>query len=105
MERELVNIIEYLALGELEECISATYPHQQVFYDPIERRMLLQRILNQLPAVYMWLAEDECPTQNQLTASEQITMHGVVQRELKQRLQEAPAHSSPYSSLMTEVFY
>jgi hypothetical protein len=59
MEKMLVNIVEYLALGELETILSTEHPHQQVFYDAREREAMMQQILNRVPAIYMWLAADD----------------------------------------------
>lgn len=105
MERKLVNIMEYLALGELESHLSANYPHQQLFYEPLERETLLQDILNHVPPVYMWIAESECPSLEQLSQEENQQLHQALSIALKNRLQQCYPHPCPYSATMTEVFY
>ncbi|MDX2272386.1 MAG: hypothetical protein NW237_10635 [Cyanobacteriota bacterium] len=105
MERELINIIEYLALGQVEQCLSTEYAHQPLFCDHTQRQALMQAILNRIPPVYMWLAPDECPDLDLLMAAEQAQLQAVVRQEIERQRQAVPLHASPYSSLMTEVYY
>lgn len=105
MEKMLVNIVEYLALGELETILSTEHPHQQVFYDAREREAMMQQILNRVPAIYMWLAADECPSRNQLNSSELELLRSVVRDVVNQKLQQASFGLDPYAGSMSEVFY
>jgi hypothetical protein len=105
MSRELINIVEYLALGELEHEIITHYAHQNVFFEPEERQLVLQRILNQMPPVYMWLSSEDCPDLNQLTPTERQHLHQVVTHEIQEQAQRAAPPPCAQGNLMTEVFY
>ncbi len=105
MERVLVNIIEYLALGELENYLCTEHPHQQIFHDERERELMIQQVLNRIPAVYMWLAADECPSLEQLSPEEQQLLRSVVRDVVNQKLQQASFNDDPYAGSMSEAFY
>ncbi len=105
MEKMLVNIVEYLALGELENVLSTEHPHQQIFHDAREREALMQQILNRVPAVYRWLPADECPSRDQLNPSELELLRSVVREVVNQKLQQASFSIDPYAGLMSEAFY
>lgn len=105
MSRELINIVEYLALGEVEQEISTHYAHQNVFFEPEERQLVLQRILNQMPPVYMWLSPEDCPDLTQLTPTERQHLHQVVTHEIQEQAQRAAPPPCAQGNLMTEVFY
>lgn len=105
MEKMLVNIVEYLALGELENYLCSEYPHQQVFHDAREREVMIQQVLNRIPAVYMWVAADECPSRDLLTPAEQELLRSVVRDVVNQKLQQASFRADPYAGSMSEAFY
>jgi hypothetical protein len=105
MEKMLVNIIEYLALAELETLLCTEHPHQQVFHDAKERESLLQQILNRVPPAYRLLAADECPSRNQLSASELELLRSVVRDVVKQKLQQDSFEDPYVGAAMSEVFY
>ncbi|MEN9221668.1 MAG: hypothetical protein Q6M04_04445 [Thermostichus sp. BF3_bins_97] len=105
MEKMLVNIVEYLALGELENCLCTEHPHQQVFHDAMEREAMMQQVLNRIPAIYMWLAADECPSRDQLNPAELELLRSVVRDVVNQKLQQASFSIDPYAGSMSEAFY
>ncbi|MEN9230020.1 MAG: hypothetical protein Q6L68_03865 [Thermostichus sp. DG02_5_bins_236] len=105
MEKMLVNVVEYLALGELENYLCSEHPHQQVFHDAMEREAMMQQLLNRIPAVYMWLAADECPSLEQLSPEEQQLLHSAVRDVVNQKLQQASFNDDPYVGSMSEAFY
>ncbi|MGQ9836966.1 MAG: hypothetical protein ACUVRV_03105 [Cyanobacteriota bacterium] len=105
MEKMLVNIVEYLVLGEIENYLCSEHPHQQVFHDAKEREVMIQQVLNRVPAVYMWLAADECPSRDQLSPAEQELLRSVVRDVVDQKLQQASFNANPYTGSMSEAFY
>lgn len=105
MEGQLINIIEYLALGELESRISIDYPHQQIFYEQEDRQKILHKVLNRVPAVYMWLSPDQCPSLAQLPPSERSHLQSVVEQEIQRRLCETGEVPCLLPGLMTDIFY
>ncbi len=104
-EAKLVNVMEYLAIGELELQMSQLYQHQSLLYDEQERQTILQHILNRVPPVYVLLSEDETPTHAMISTSEQDYLTMVVRQQLQDHLKSRHSHGDPYSGLMTEMFY
>jgi len=104
-ETTLVNVMEYLAIGELELHMSQVYQHQSLLYDENERQALLQQILNRVPPVYMLLSGDETPSHTMITTPEQDYLTMVVRQQLQDHLKSRMSHGDPYSGLMTEMFY
>ncbi|MEN9204327.1 MAG: hypothetical protein Q6J68_06490 [Thermostichales cyanobacterium SZTDM-1c_bins_54] len=105
METALTNIMEYLALGELELQMSQLHQHQSLFHDEQERQALLQQILNRVPPVYMLLGEDETPSLSMISTPEQDYLSMVVRQQLEEYLKTRSSHGDPYSGMMTEMFY
>ncbi|NJL98157.1 MAG: hypothetical protein HC924_04695 [Synechococcaceae cyanobacterium SM2_3_2] len=105
MEAQLLNIIEYLALGELESRIGVDYPHQQIFYQPEDRQAILQNVLNRMPPVYMWISPQDCPNLSQLPPAERSHLQSVVEQELQRRLCESGEAPCLLPGLMTDIFY
>lgn len=105
MERELINIVEYLALGEIEHQLSQDYAHQELFSDPIEHQLILQGVLNRMPAVYLWFDHDQCPGWEHLQPEDQRHLQQLTRQEIQRRLQQATPHHCPYAEAMPEIFY
>lgn len=105
MEAQLLNIVEYLALGELESRIGIDYPHQQVFYEPEDRQAIIQKVLNRVPAVYMWIKAEDCPSLNQLPPAERSHLQSVVEQEIQRRLCESGEGPCLLPEMMTDIFY
>ncbi len=105
MEKVLVNIVEYLALSELETFLCTEHPHKQVFHDARERESLMQQILNRVPPVYRWLAADKCPSRDQLNPRELELLRSVVREVVKQKLQQDSFEDPYVGAAMSEVFY
>lgn len=89
MERQLTNIIEYLALSILESEMSEHHPHLQIYNNLAERGLILQEVLNRVPAVYKWLDPEECPRLSQLNQREQDFLKVCVEEAISSRLNTA----------------
>ncbi|GAB4212165.1 MAG: hypothetical protein OHK0012_05880 [Synechococcales cyanobacterium] len=104
-DSNLVNIMEYLAIGELEMQLNQLHYHESVLYDDHERQMVLQSILNHVPPVYMLMGEEDTPTLSLISTAEQDYLTSVVRQQLEDFLRTRSYHSDPYSCMMTEMFY
>lgn len=103
-ERKLINIMEDLALSEIERQLS----HRSPFYqtdDRVDYDTLVEPILNQLPAIYLWMAEDECPDLMQLTPTEQQQLRQVVQQVLQHDYPKPPRSRSVPTYALAQQHY
>lgn len=105
MTHLLINIIEYLALEQIETQIAQEFPHQELFADPIERLLILQGVLNQMPPVYRWIDQDKGPGLSHLEPDQRDRLHQLIRQEIHWRLQRTSPHHDPYAESMPELFY
>ncbi len=104
MAARLTNILEYLALGEMESQASSSYPHQPLFYSTQDRLETLQTILNRIHPIYRRMEQGEDPDPGELSTAERSELQVVVRQVLREHLEMHPP-DSPYDLSITGVYY
>ncbi|NJK62183.1 MAG: hypothetical protein HC921_05390 [Synechococcaceae cyanobacterium SM2_3_1] len=104
MAARLTNILEYLALGEMESQSIASYPHQPLFYSTQDRQATLQTILNRIHPIYRRLEPGDNPDVGELSPAERKELQAVVSQVLQEHLEMQPP-DSPYDLPMSGVYY
>lgn len=104
MAARLTNILEYLALGEMESQASSSYPHRPVFYSTQDRLETLQTILNRIHPIYRRLEQGDDPDVSDLSTEERGELRAVVSQALQEHLEMHPP-DSPYDLPLAGVYY